>query len=149
MSSIYLDTSVISALFDEREPSRKQITDLWFNKYLHRYDVYISQVVIEELSRNQEPVRSKTLNRTQKLDLLPHTEGIEKLAERILIEKVLPAKSAADALHLSYAIVFEIDFLVSWNFKHLANVRRQTKLQRFSVEHGLFITKLVNPMYLF
>jgi hypothetical protein len=51
---------------------------------------------------------------------------VERLAELYMAAQIIPASKRDDAFHVAYATVFELDILVSWNFKHLANVRRET-----------------------
>ena len=98
---------------------------------------------------NDEPLRTVLLGDIRNLDVLTEVPGIQPLADLFLLHRILPAKSTTDALHLSYAVVFEMDYLASWNFKHLANVHRQTMLNRFNLDRGLFIPRLVSPSYLF
>jgi len=79
--------------------------------------------------------------------VLSLNQEVEELSALYLRDGALPQKSQFDALHIAYASVFELDFLVSWNLRHIANIRRQEKVQGINLLNGY--TKpiqLITPM---
>jgi len=122
---IYLDTSVISALFDERNIERKILTEEFFSK-LGIYDVYISELTIAEIERTPD----KTLSDKMKqviidFAVLEINEAVEELAKEYVKYGAVPESYPEDAYHIAVAVLNEMDYLLSWNFRHI--VRRRTK----------------------
>ena len=124
--TIYLDTSVFSAYFDERMPSRMNLTqDFW--KYTTDYDKYISNVVLEELDGITDNIlKEKVLQLTEGFEILQMNDEVKNVAREYLKTGIIPEKEINDALHLAIVTVNQIDILLSWNFKHL--VKRKTRI---------------------
>jgi predicted nucleic acid-binding protein len=123
---LYLDTSVFSALYDERAPERQRLTQEFWAK-LPDYEKLCSQLTLEELRRVRDPsLRERLLNLTASFQVLPIGAGEHELARAYVAAGVVPLRYVADALHLAAAVLGGADILVSWNFKHL--VRRSTRL---------------------
>jgi len=132
---LYLGTSVINFLFADDAPQERKWTEEFFEKVVGsgRADVYISQVVADEIARTPDEARRKQLEeviRRPVLQTLPAEPAgeVEELAEAYLRAGVLPPSAEDDALHVAIATVHEVDVLVSWNFKHLANVQRERRI---------------------
>jgi predicted nucleic acid-binding protein len=122
LKKVYLDTSVISALFDSRTPERKSLTKLmWQN--LKEYDVYISEIVMEEISLVSDELKTSFTAAVDKFTILTLTDEIENLAMEYVKQGIFPQKYYDDALHVAFASVNRIDYLLSWNFKHLVKVK--------------------------
>ncbi|GHU44631.1 hypothetical protein FACS1894111_12200 [Clostridia bacterium] len=122
-SKIYLDTSTISHLDQPGKPSEYEYTRLFWND-IDRYDVYISEVVIRELSKCDTEKATKLFGFVSDIEytLLNTSNEIYTLADRIIQRKILPPKSIEDARHLAHALAVECDYLLTWNMNHLANV---------------------------
>ena len=125
---IYLDTSVISYLKQEDAPERmKETQQFWKILMTGKYDIYISEVVVAELTRCAEPKRSELF---AFIDDISYTEiGVEDnieiiaLAEEIKKLNILPPKSENDRRHIAAAIFGGCNIIVSWNFEHMVNVK--------------------------
>lgn len=123
---IYLDTSVISHLDAPDRPDWEQDTrKLWEAIQGGKYDVYISPVVIGEVMDCSEPKRSVLL---EYLGVIQYTElqkadEVLELAGKYLEAGILRQKSFDDCQHIAYACVYDCDMLVSWNFKHMVNIK--------------------------
>ncbi len=123
---LYLDTSVFSALYDERAPERQRLTQAFWDK-LPEYEKLCSQLTLEELRRVRDPsLWERLLNLTAGFQVLSIGEAEHELARVYVAAGVVPLRYLADALHLAVAVLGGADILVSWNFKHL--VRRSTRL---------------------
>lgn len=119
---VYLDTSVISALFDVRTPERQNLTQtMW--PLLESYQVFISRKVLEELSAASMPLREKLLNTVSKFTVLEITAEAEALAKDYVSNGIFPEKYSDDALHVALASTNGIGYLLSWNFTHLVKVK--------------------------
>jgi predicted nucleic acid-binding protein len=122
---IYLDTSVISYLDQpEREEKWEESHTLWDIIKSDTYNVYISDVTIEEIQKCEETKRSVLFKYLAEINYtkLVITEETENLAEKIISNKILKRKSYDDCLHIASAVISECDMIISWNFKHLVNV---------------------------
>jgi predicted nucleic acid-binding protein len=132
---LYLDTSVINFLFADDAPQERKWTEEFFEKIVWpgKAVVYISQVVADEIGLTTDALRRKQLEeviRRPALQVLPSEPAgeVEELAEAYLQAGVLPSSAEDDALHVAICTVNEVDVLVSWNFKHLANVHRERRI---------------------
>ena len=122
---VYLDTSVISALFDERNPERKSLTKIFFNG-IEEFEPYISDITVAEIERTPDMnLRNKMENTISHFSVLFSTEDVEWLSKEYIQYGAVPEKYAEDAFHIAIAVINEIDFLLSWSFKHI--VRRKTR----------------------
>ena len=148
---VYLDTSIINFVDAEDAPEYMAITRDFFNNYLDEYDIYISEIVILEIEKTSNPERKKTLlHIVDKYSLKVYAElnnEIETLANQYIKENVISEKKFEDALHLAFSTFYEFDILLSWNFRHLANIRKQMLINAINEKQGY--TKqlhLLNPM---
>jgi len=123
---IYLDTSVISHLDAPDKPDWMGDTHkLWEAIQAGQYDVFISPVVMVELDECTEPKRSILLKWLSEIDYteLQANDEVLELAEKYLQSGIMPPKSARDRQHIAYACVYNCDMVISWNFKHMVNVK--------------------------
>jgi len=137
---IYLDTSVISALFDERTPERMDMTEKAWEQ-IKKYDVYISDVVMAELMRCPEPKLSELL---ALLDEVRYTvikvEGnAEVLALSAEIKKLnlIPPKSEDDRRHIAAALYSGCNIIVSWNFNHFVTEKTIDGVRQICFENHI------------
>jgi predicted nucleic acid-binding protein len=123
---IYLDTSVISHLDAPDVPDKEADTKrLWEEIKAGRYEVFISPVVVLELSDCYEPKLSGLLAQMDSIcyTTLDETDEILELALKYIDAGILRKKSINDCRHIAYACVSGCDMVVSWNFKHLVNIK--------------------------
>ena len=146
--SLYLETSVIGAYLDNGEPFRRDLTIRWWEHEMPDYRAVISPLVNRELERVSEPHRSAYLNLISTLEQVELTEGAAILADGYISRGIFHRKYIADALHVAIASVHKIDYLVTWNFGHLANVRRQARIKLFNTAAGFYVPMIVTPEFL-
>ena len=151
---IYLDTSVINFLFADDAPDFRRVTVEFFERYAARYELYGSGVLLRELAADPDDRRRELHFRVLKdyhVAILPVDSDVEvaRLADAYLREGVVPERKREDALHVAYATVFRMDAVLSWNFKHLANLRREARFMTVNhVEGYLHSPRIVSPMEL-
>lgn len=127
---VYLDTSVISALFDARNPERKSLTEAFFAE-IGNFKTFISAITVAEIERTPEvelpevELRSKMKDAASRFLVLTLTDDVEWIASEYIRHGTVPGGYSADAYHIAVAVINEVDYLLSWNFKHI--VRRETK----------------------
>lgn len=146
--SLYLETSVIGAYLDNGEPFRRDLTIRWWEHELPEYRAVVSKLVGRELERVPEPHRTGYLKLLEPLEEVELTEEAAILAEGYIARGIFHRKYIADALHTAVASVHKIDYLVTWNFGHLANVRRQARIRLFNTAAGFFVPMIVTPEFL-
>ncbi|TFF88338.1 MAG: hypothetical protein EU550_01475 [Promethearchaeota archaeon] len=122
---VYLDTSVVSALFDERNPERKSLTESFFEE-IEIFEVYISNYTILEIEKTpDETIKEKMKDKIIQYSVLSTSKEVEELANEIIQSGAINKAYMEDAYHISIAILNDMDFLLSWNFRHI--VRKKTK----------------------
>ena len=145
--SLYLDTSVPSAYYDERVMWRLEYTREWWRNELPKYDVFISEVVIAEIRGTENSDRrNKLLELVKEFSELKLSPEIEEISNGYVNQKVIPQSYFPDALHISFASFYKIDFLITWNCEHLADAHRRKRVRLFNASAGLFIPEIVTPM---
>ena len=148
---IYLDTSVINFLYSDQSPEKKEITIDFFENYVDLYDTYISDIVLAEINRTKTSEKRKLLfdaisrYKIEIYDVI--TNEILELANKYIFESIIPASKIEDAQHIAFATYYEFDILLSWNFRHLANINKQRLINGLNLKYGyLKQILLLNPM---
>lgn len=148
MTSIYLETSVIGAYLDKGESFRRDLTIRWWEHELSHYRAFVSPLVVRELERTREPYRRSSLGLIRELPQVEVTDEAAILAEGYLSRGIFQRKFLGDALHVALASDHKLDYLVTWNFGHLANVHRQARIKLFNTAAGFFVPEIVTPEFL-
>jgi len=146
--SLYLETSVVGAYLDNGEPFRRDLTIRWWEHELSEYRAVSSILVQRELERMSEPHRTGYLNLVKPFEQLDISEEVAILAEGYIERGIFHRKYIADAIHVALASFHEIDYIVTWNFGHLANVRKKAGLWLFITTAGFFSPVIVTPEFL-
>jgi predicted nucleic acid-binding protein len=132
--TVYLDSSVPSYWLeqDPQDPllySRHITTRRWWDEDLSRFDVVISQVVWDEISGGQSERAAKRQNLVKGFRWLAIDDDVKQAAKYYVEQFGMPGKDIRDALHLALASVHDIDYLVTWNFAHLANASKRKHIE--------------------
>ena len=146
--SIYLETSAIGAYLDAGDPFRRDLTIRWFEHELSEYRAFISLLVEREFERIDEPHRSGYMKIIRPLERLEFSDEAAILAEGYISRGIFHRKFMADAFHVALASIHKMDYLVTWNFGHLANVRKQARIKLFNTAAGFFSPVIVTPEFL-
>jgi predicted nucleic acid-binding protein len=128
MESVYLETTFISYLV--ARPSRdlvvaahQQATQEWWANRRSAFEGFVSQVVVDEASAGDPAEVQKRLAIISSLPALEITEDAESLTQAIMAAGILPPHAVRDAAHIALAAVHAIDYLLTWNCRHLANAQ--------------------------
>lgn len=138
---VYLETSIISYLTAGRSRDviifgRQEITKDWWSKHRRNYELFVSDVVEQEAALGNTAMSDARLKLIKPVKKLATSERAIELAESLVRRKVVPAKASADALHIAIATVEEMNFLMSWNFKHIVNAQMQAKIEQVCKDDG-------------
>ncbi len=144
--TLYLDTSVIGGYFDDEW--RDATRELWRQMRAGRFRFVTSAVTLDEMNAAPENVRelfAATFPLEAILDIGAESEA---LAAAYMEHRVLSPKSTDDARHVATCTVAEIEYLVSWNFRHLVNVEREKGFNAVNLLQGHRTIRIVNPLEL-
>ena len=148
--TIYIETSVISYLTARSSQNliiaaHQHVTKEWWEKALPHYQVFVSSVVLDEVSRGDSDAVNLRLEKIQSFPLLEINENVYELANIYFIEIRLPEKARADAYHLALATWHGMDFVVSWNCKHIANGHVRLLIEEINAERGIRTPIICTP----
>jgi hypothetical protein len=111
----------------------------------------ISNVTLEEIERNQEPKRRILEDFLGQIDfnVVQITEEIMYVANKFIENGILTPKSFDDCLHIACSLVYDCTCIVSWNFKHIVNMKVITGMKIVAAQTGYgYITAICTPSYL-
>lgn len=151
--TIYLETSIISYL--TARPSRDLIvaanqamTQEWWHGQRDRFAVYVSQLVIEEAKAGDEQAAQKRLTLLASIPLLDITDAGRMLTQQFLEAGFLPDKAARDAAHIAIATIHGMDYLLTWNCRHIANAAIRNDIIRVCHANGYESPVICTPQEL-
>lgn len=140
-STVYLETSIFSYLTGR--PSRnvvinahQQLTRKWWNTQRSNFELFISPLVIQEVAVGNTEMVQRRLEIVQGLSVLAVTLEATELAEQLVHHGPLPPKAEVDALHIGVATAHGIEYLLTWNCKHIANARMRSQIERICRSRG-------------
>jgi predicted nucleic acid-binding protein len=136
---IYIETSVWGFVFAEDVPDYQADTLAFLELCKKRvFEPYISRAVLGEIQRANMPLRKRLeeLIRDVRPVLLSTLPEVDSLLKAFLRENVVPVGKAEDARHVAIAIAHGLDVLVSWNFRHIVNIRREERFNAVAVLEG-------------
>jgi hypothetical protein len=149
-SSVYIETTVISYLVanPSRDPliaAHQQITDEWWRTVRPTVECFISPFVIDEAARGDTEYAPKRLAGIEGFSVLEVNPEIEHLAERYFAALQIPDKAKIDAFHLAVAAWHKIDYVLSWNCRHIASGRVQKILQEANASEKIHTPIVCTP----
>jgi predicted nucleic acid-binding protein len=151
--SLYLDTTIPSYYYDQRKELdiryRRKITKAWWNDEKDFFDLYISELVLVELQRGNYPQKEKVVRLVKDISILPIVSEIEDIVREYLKNYLMPRIDMGDAFHLAYASFYKIDYLLTWNCNHLANVNKKEHIEAINRKLKLFVPEIITPLQLF
>lgn len=148
--SLYLETSVWNFYFADDAPEKKETTIRFFHEIKKgTYEIFISDTVLEEIGNASEEEKRLLFDLIEQYHPknIPIVPEMLNLSRKYLSEDALPGKADKDALHAAVATVAGMDALISWNLRHLSNLRRMEKINGINLKEGF--TKrleLITPM---
>jgi predicted nucleic acid-binding protein len=131
---VYVETTIISYLTarasrDLIVAANQQITQDWWEMRRASFDLFVSEVVVNEASGGDESAARQRLDEIEGIPLLTLTADVAALAEKLVKELPLPERAVTDAVHVAIAATNGMDYLLTWNCKHLANAVLRSKIE--------------------
>ena len=151
--SVYIETSVISYLAarlsrDWIVAAHQQLTHDWWKKDRMRFELYASQFVLNEASSGDPEVAQLRLNLLQEISLLDMNDIAKQFSKELLTRKIVPHKASEDAVHIALSVVYRVDYLLTWNCKHIANLHQWRGIQQMCLAYGYSIPMMCTPEFL-
>lgn len=144
----YLDTTIFNFIFAEGDAEKKDITVKLFRDLPLLSDgIYISDEVIREIGRADEPSKSQLEGLLKETDpfLLEVDIETEELAERYIKEGIIPVRYRSDALHIAVAVTNGIEAIVSWNFEHIVKLKTRIMVNGINRLLGYHEIEICSP----
>ena len=148
--TVYIETSVVSYLTarptaDLLGAAWQKVTLDWWETQRSRFDLYTSEVTVQEAGRGDREARARRLAALSDIPLLPITEAVGSLATALVRGPALPAKAVNDALHVAVAAVHGVDYLLTWNYRHLDNAETKPVIRNTCARHGYPAPEICTP----
>jgi hypothetical protein len=148
--SAYLETTILSYL--AARPSRnlvvaahQSLTLEWWNRRRNRYELLISELVVEEIEKGDRLARSRRTEYAELCKVLSAGPTSLLLAERIVHARCIPKTAAADALHVAVAAIHEVDYLLTWNCSHINNATQKAAIAGVCKSFGYTCPMICTP----
>jgi len=151
METIYIETTIVSYLV--ATPSRdliltahQEVTREWWRAERGRYRCVTSDEVIREVSLGDPAMSRRRLQALSEIPALRVDDAVRLLAKELVQERLLPPAVISDALHAAVASLHQVDYLLTWNCRHLANPHLQKGLRTFMAARGLVLPEICTPI---
>ena len=150
MPSVYIETSVVSYLTARPSASliaaaHQRITRDWWDFHRSRFEQFISALVIDEASRGDRDAAARRLAALEDFSILEATQSAAELVDILISEGALPAVARDDATHVAIAAVHGINYLVTWNCRHIDNAEIKPLLRSLCAVHGYVCPEICTP----
>lgn len=150
MASVYIETTIPSYLTSR--PSRdlvtaahQQITHEWWATAPNRFEVYVSEAVIDEIRLGNLEYAAKRIEIVSKFEILALTDDVASLIREYRARLVLTGSAANDLAHFAFSVAYNIDYLVTWNCRHIANGQVIRRLAKANDDIGRRTPVIVTP----
>ena len=150
MATVYIETSIVSYL--RQRPSsqvvmaaRQLLTHQWWDDERGNYELVTSQYVLDEALAGDPALAAERLQSLDGIPLLPLDPQIGIIANEIISRAILPPKAAIDALHIAMVAHHRIQYLLTWNCKHIANAKILPRLHDSLTDLGCPIPIICTP----
>lgn len=148
---VYIETSVFSAYVDDRNLRvsilQQEETRRWWIRR-DSFDLFSSAVALSELGRGVYGGQAQAIQMCRGLPFLPITRDVVDLAAVYARHMIMPGGESQDSVHLALASIHRMDFLLTWNCRHLANANKIARIRLVNEGLGLVVPVLLIPTML-
>ncbi len=150
METVYIETTILSYLVSRPSrdiivAARQAITRDWWEFSLPGFECVLSQVVLDEIAAGDPAHAAKRLDRASTLSALAVNQSCVDLALLYLDRGYVPKNEIRDALHIAVAVIWKVDYLLTWNCKHIANARILHRIYELFAKLGIYIPIICTP----
>ncbi len=150
MATVYIETSVISYLKARPSPAlvaaaHQQVTREWWDHHRQRFDQFISPLVLDEAARGDPDAAARRLSALEGFAVLEPTRDAAELVDMLIADGALPSVARDDATHVAIAAVHHMDYLVTWNCRHIDNAESKPLIRSVCAVHGYVCPEICTP----
>jgi len=147
---VYVETTVVSYLTarpsaNPVQEGRRQLTISWWAGRGSAFELVVSPLVIDEASQGDSIAAAARLAVLNGLPVLGLEEAARILALALISPGAIPAKATTDALHIALCAVHAVPYLLTWNFRHIANATIRRRLEFICATHGYNLPLICTP----
>ena len=150
---VYIETTIPSFYYtlrtDIESRAMRSWTRKWWTQYAAQFTLVSSIVVISELSDGTSEKTQARINLVKAFEMLSVTTEIDQIAQTYIDKLIMPQDMFGDAHHVALASFYDIDVLLTWNYKHIANLNKIYRIRQINQELGLPTPELVTPLNFF
>jgi len=150
VTTLYIETSIVSYL--RQRPSsqvvmaaRQLLTHQWWEEQRGNYELVTSQYVLDEASAGDPVLAAERLQSLAGIPLLPLDAETGVIAQEIMARAILPPKASIDALHIALVAHHRIEYLLTWNCRHIANAKILRRIHDVLIDLGIPIPIICTP----
>ncbi|WP_420130650.1 type II toxin-antitoxin system VapC family toxin [Longimicrobium sp.] len=148
--TLYIETSVVSYLAADRSghpvtAANQRLTHEWWNTRRHDYALFTSETVLQEAADGDPNMAARRMTLLAGSELLLPLPGVSVLASEIQARIKLPPRAITDTLHVAFAAVYNVGYLLTWNCKHIANPALKPQLLQACRLRGFELPVLCTP----
>jgi predicted nucleic acid-binding protein len=151
--TVYVETSIISYLTarpsgDLLAAAWQKVTIDWWDTRRSRFDLFASEVVIEEAGRGDDSAAARRLEALAGIPLLAITDEVIGFSQNLIKVKAIPQRAIGDALHIALSAVHGIDYLLTWNYRHISNAETKPIIRGLCAASGYGYPEICTPQEL-
>lgn len=150
---VYVETTVISDATalptnDLALVGRQVATREWWKTAAQRFDLFVSPTVRREAANGDPDAAKRRTEALRNITDIPLCPEVFALAQKLVDAKAVPKEFRDDAMHIAFAAVAKIDYLVSWNFRHITNAQMIPKIKKVCSDNGYACAEICTPQML-
>ena len=139
--SAYLETSIIGYLAsrlsrDLLTAAHQQLTQEWWDTRRQEFELYVSELVIQEVGTGDSNEARRRLTCLEGISQLELNDISRELARDLVDRHAIPPEAVEDALHIAVAAVHGVEYLLTWNYAHIANAQRREAIEQICRDNG-------------
>lgn len=147
---VYIESTIPSYVVarparDLLQAARQQLAKDWWEFEREKHELLTSQLVLDEIAFGDKEMAARRLETMRSVPLVRATDEVKELAAKILASGLLPATAGSDATHIALASVYEMDILLTWNSRHIANAAIRERLRKIVEAAGFALPVICTP----
>jgi len=145
---LYIDTSVLGGLFDTEDTKRVDTAERLFQLIKEGvYEGYISRLIVEEILKAPNKINEELKNKVSEtgFKVLEETEETINLSTAYVQDGAIPEKNRNDARHIAIGVFHDLDYIVSWNYKHMVNIAVRRLINSTNLKMGYNPIEIISP----
>ncbi len=151
LPTVYIETSIVSYLVARPTANLlsaacQQVTAQWWEGKRHLYDLFTCELVIAEAKAGDAEAAAKRLELLRGIPELTISDDVKRLAIALIAQRALPDRAQADAIHIAVAAVHNVDYLLTWNCRHIDNPATKPAVRAVCTSEGYRCPEICTPI---